>query len=87
VTNLECDLATAGVDLATAHHQFSEVAKQLQVVSEEATRLREDNAKLSQDLDGELVRPFFSPLLLVAGSLFDLICLLELQGCACTVLE
>jgi hypothetical protein len=36
-----------------ANLQSSEVTYRLQVVSEEATRLGEDNSKLSQDLDGE----------------------------------
>jgi hypothetical protein len=43
----------ATTDLATAGRQFSQVTNQLQVVSEEATQLRESNAKLSQDLEGE----------------------------------
>jgi hypothetical protein len=50
---LEWDLGTAGADHTTANRQFSEVTNRLQVVSEEETRLREDNSKLSQDLDGE----------------------------------
>jgi hypothetical protein len=53
VAELERDLATAGADLTIANRQFSEVTNRLQVVSEEATQLREDNSKLSQDLDGE----------------------------------
>jgi hypothetical protein len=87
VTDLESDLATAGVDLATANHQFSEDANLLHVVFEEATRLRENNAKLSEDLEGESDRPFFSPYLLLACFLFVLTCLSVLQGCACTALE
>jgi predicted nucleic acid-binding Zn-ribbon protein len=63
VADLEHDLATAGVDLMTANHQFSEVPNQLQVVSEEATRLRESNAKLLEDLEGESTRHFLSPFL------------------------
>jgi predicted nucleic acid-binding Zn-ribbon protein len=62
VVDLEHGLATAGVDLAMANRQFSQVANQLQVVSEEATRLRESNAKLSKDLEGESSRHFLSPL-------------------------
>jgi regulator of replication initiation timing len=53
VAELERDLATAGADLTIANRQFSEVTNRLQVVVEEATQLREDNSKLSQDLDGE----------------------------------
>jgi hypothetical protein len=33
VADLECDLASTRVDLATANRQFSKVANQLQVVS------------------------------------------------------
>jgi uncharacterized protein (DUF3084 family) len=54
VAELERDLGTTMTDLATASHQFSQVTNQLQVVSEEATQLGESNAKLSQDLEGEL---------------------------------
>jgi Flp pilus assembly secretin CpaC len=55
VAELERDLlATAGADLTTANRQFSEVTNRLHMVSEEATRLWEDNSKLSQDLDGEV---------------------------------
>jgi hypothetical protein len=53
VLELERDLGMATTDLATAGRQFSQVTNQLQVVSEEATQLRESNAKLSQDLEGE----------------------------------
>jgi chromosome segregation ATPase len=53
VAKLERDLAIAGPDLTTTNRQFSEATNWLQVVSEEVTRLREDNSKLSQDLDGE----------------------------------
>jgi hypothetical protein len=53
VSELERDLGTATTDLATAGCQFTQVTKQLQVVSEEASRLRENNTKLSQDLEGE----------------------------------
>jgi hypothetical protein len=54
-------LGTATVDLETAGHQFSQVSNQLQEISEEATRLRESNAKLSEDLEGELFRCFLTP--------------------------
>jgi chromosome segregation ATPase len=53
VSGLERDLSMATTDLATAGRLFSQVTNQLQVVSEEATQLRESNAKLSQDLEGE----------------------------------
>jgi chromosome segregation ATPase len=53
VSELERDLGTATTDLATAGCQFSQVTNQLQVVFEEATRLRENNAKMSEDLVGE----------------------------------
>jgi chromosome segregation ATPase len=54
VSELERDLGTTTTDLATAGHQFSQLTDQLQVVTEEATQLRNANAKLSQDLDGAL---------------------------------
>jgi hypothetical protein len=60
VSELERDLGTATTDLATAGCQFSQVTNQLQVVSEEAAQLRDNNAKLSQDLDGESRGHFFS---------------------------
>jgi hypothetical protein len=72
VAKLERDLATAGADRSTTNRQFSEVTNQLQMVFEEATRLREDNSKLSQDLDGEPGRPLFPQPLLLACSLFVL---------------
>jgi chromosome segregation ATPase len=53
VSELERDLSTATTYLAMAGRQFSQVTNQLQVVSEEATQLRESNTKLSQDLEGE----------------------------------
>jgi uncharacterized protein YoxC len=53
VSDLESDLNTATTDLATTSHQFSQVTNQLQVVTEEASRLRDSNAKFSQDLDGK----------------------------------
>jgi hypothetical protein len=40
--------------MSSAGRQFSQVSNQLQVVSEEVTRLRESNAKLSEDLEGDL---------------------------------
>jgi hypothetical protein len=40
-------------DLAVTSCQFSQVMNQLQVATEEASRLRDSNAKLSQDLEGE----------------------------------
>jgi hypothetical protein len=72
VEDVERDLATTGVDLVTANRQFSKVANQLQVVFEEAMRLREDNSKLSQYLDGEPGRPLFPQPLLLARYLFVL---------------
>jgi chromosome segregation ATPase len=53
VSELERDLGTAMTDLAMAGCQFSQVTNQFQVVSEEATHLRESNAKLSQDVEGK----------------------------------
>jgi hypothetical protein len=41
------------MDLATTGRQFSQVMNQLLVVTEEAAQLRDNNAKLSQDLEGE----------------------------------
>jgi chromosome segregation ATPase len=61
VSELERDLGTATTDLVTAGRQFSQVTNQLQVVTGEAARLRDVNAKLSQDLDSQLHGP--SPLL------------------------
>jgi hypothetical protein len=52
VSELERDLGTTTMDLATADRQFSQVTNQLQVVSEEVMRLRKSNGKLSQDLEG-----------------------------------
>jgi hypothetical protein len=54
------------MDLATTGRQFSQVTNQLQVVTEEAAQLRDNNSKLSQDLEGELCGHFsslFGPLL------------------------
>jgi uncharacterized protein YoxC len=53
VSELESDWNTATTDLAMTSHQFSQVTNQLQVVTEEASRLRDSNAKLSHDLDGK----------------------------------
>jgi hypothetical protein len=60
VSELERDLGTATSDLATTGRQFSQVTNQLQVAAEEATRLCDANAKLSQDLDGKLDGPLLS---------------------------
>jgi hypothetical protein len=72
VSELERDLGTATTDLATADRLFSQVTNQLQVVSEEATRLRESNAKLSEDLKGES-RGFFVSLAARFSSRSDLL--------------
>jgi uncharacterized protein YoxC len=53
VLELERDLGTATADLVTAGRQFSQVTNQLQVATEEAAQLHDNNAKLSQDLDGK----------------------------------
>jgi cell division septum initiation protein DivIVA len=53
VLELESDLRMATTDLATTSRQFSQVTNQLQVVIEEASRLRDSNAKLSKDLEGK----------------------------------
>jgi hypothetical protein len=53
VSELERDLGTATTDLATTGRQFSQVTNQHQVVTEEATQLRNNNVKLSWDLKGE----------------------------------
>jgi chromosome segregation ATPase len=60
VSELEHDLGTATADLLTVGRQFSQVTNQLQVVTEEAAQLRDNNVKLSRDLDGESHGPFFS---------------------------
>jgi hypothetical protein len=57
VSELERDLGTATTHLATTGRQFSQVTNQLQVATKEAARLRDANAKLSQDLDGKLNGP------------------------------
>jgi DNA-binding ferritin-like protein len=53
VSELERDLGIATTDLETIGREFSQVTNQLQVVTEEAVQLRDNNAKLSQDLEGE----------------------------------
>jgi chromosome segregation ATPase len=53
VSELEIDLRTATTDLATTSRQFSQTTNQLQVVTEEASRLQSSNTKLSQDLEGK----------------------------------
>jgi hypothetical protein len=53
VLELQSDLRTTTTDLATTSHQFSQATNQLQVVTEEASRLQSSNAKLSQDLEGK----------------------------------
>jgi hypothetical protein len=58
VWKLERDLGTATTDLAMTGHQFSQVMNQLHVVTEEAAQLRDNNAKLSQDPEGESRDPF-----------------------------
>jgi chromosome segregation ATPase len=74
VSDLESELGTAPVDLATSGRNFSQVSNQLQEVSEEATRLRESNAKLSEDLDGESSRCFLSPFSSLSASQRALTC-------------
>jgi chromosome segregation ATPase len=53
LSELESDLRTAATDLATTSRQRSLATNQLQVVTEEASRLQISNAKLSQDLEGK----------------------------------
>jgi uncharacterized protein (DUF3084 family) len=53
VSELESDLRTAMMDLATTSRQVSQTTNQLQVVTEEASRFQSSNAKLSQDLEGK----------------------------------
>jgi hypothetical protein len=50
---LERDLRMTTTDLGTTSRQFSQATNQLQVVTEEALRLQNSNAKLSQDLEGK----------------------------------
>jgi hypothetical protein len=54
-------------DLATTSHQFSQVTNQLQVATEEVSRLQDSNAQLSRDLDGKLEEP---PALVWLGACF-----------------
>jgi chromosome segregation ATPase len=53
VAELEQELITAESDLKTVNRQFSKETNRLQVVSDEVTRLRGDNSKLSQNVDSE----------------------------------
>jgi hypothetical protein len=53
VLELEGDLRTTTMDLATMSRQFSQATDQLQVVTEKVSRLQNSNAKLSQDLEGK----------------------------------
>jgi chromosome segregation ATPase len=53
VLELESDLRAASTDLATTSRQVSQAMNQLQVVTEEASRLQSSNAKLSQDLESK----------------------------------
>jgi chromosome segregation ATPase len=80
VSELERDLGTDTTNLATASCQFSQVTNQLQVVSEEAMQLRESNAKLSQDLEGESRGHFLSLFRSLLVSFHVLICWSWLQG-------
>jgi chromosome segregation ATPase len=82
VLELERDLGTTTSDLATTSHQFSQVTNQLQVATEEAARLRDANAKLSQDLDGKLDGPLISLSGFPLGPCQALIRWPWLQGCA-----
>jgi hypothetical protein len=84
VSELERDLGMATTDLATAGCQFSQVTNQLQVVSEEATRLRESNAKLSEDLEGESRGCLLSLSRSLLVSCHVLTRWLSLQGRVCT---
>jgi uncharacterized protein YoxC len=53
VLELESELRMAMTDLATTSRQFSQVTNQLQVATEEASRLQDSNTKLLQDLEGK----------------------------------
>jgi uncharacterized protein YoxC len=53
VLKLESDLRTTTTDLVTTSRQFSQATNQLQVVTEEASRLQNSNAKLLQDLESK----------------------------------
>jgi hypothetical protein len=63
--------------LATTRRQFSQPTNQLQVVTEEASRLQSSNAKLSQDRegksDGSLVLVYLSACFLLRLDLMTLI--------------
>jgi chromosome segregation ATPase len=80
VKKLKRDLGTATTDLATTGRQFSQVTNQLQVAIEEAAKLRDNNTKLSQDLDGKSHGPSLSLLGLSLASHRILIHWLSLQG-------
>jgi 23S rRNA C2498 (ribose-2'-O)-methylase RlmM len=54
---LESDLRTATTDLAMMSRQFSQATNQLRVVTEEASRLQNSNAKLSQVLTVKFLQP------------------------------
>jgi chromosome segregation ATPase len=64
---LESDLRTATTNLATTRRQFSQATNQLQVVTEEASRLQSSNVKLSQDLKGKSDDPRFLPISALAS--------------------
>jgi uncharacterized tellurite resistance protein B-like protein len=68
------------MNLAMAGRQFSQVTNQLQVVSEEATQLRESNTKLSRDLEGESRDRFLSLFHSLLVSCHALICWSWSQG-------
>jgi predicted nucleic acid-binding Zn-ribbon protein len=82
VSELERDLGTAMTDLAMAGRQFSQVTNQLQVVSEEATQLRESSAKLLQDLEGKSRGCFLSLFHSLLASYHVLTCWSWPQGSA-----
>jgi chromosome segregation ATPase len=67
VMELESDLRTATTDLAMTSRQFSQATNQLQVVTEEASRLQNSNAKLSRDLKGKSDDPRFLPISALAS--------------------
>jgi hypothetical protein len=81
VSELESDLSTATMDLAMTSHRFSQVTNQLQVVTEEATQLRDSKAKLSQDLDGQSGGPLRLLSGLALASCRNLTCRSCLQVC------
>jgi hypothetical protein len=53
VAELEQDLADTGVDLRTDNKQVFDLATKLQDATDEGTELRNANAKLEPDVDGE----------------------------------